>query len=193
MAASWTSLELFHSHVCHLGCNGRKSGFSSLSSGEPTWSSSSMAVQDSRNKWAIITQSWRPHSMPFAILYWWKWLQASNFKGSEHKEEYPRTWGHDLKPLCPLDFVFARSLLLLTLNMLSFLSFCSSRLLSTQAALSFLSVWAYLFIFHTLLLLYGCKDGVILYLSFRNTCHLAEFAAVTPERSFTRKHYSWCF
>lgn len=58
----------------------------------------------------------------------WSSHKPAHFKGSEHRVECPKTQGHELRPPWPLDLAFVQLLLFLILGLLSFLSFCSSRL-----------------------------------------------------------------
>ena len=145
----------------------------------------SMESQRVRHDWARMHSCmhalWPSLESPTTYLlpYSLGWIghTPANFKGSEDRE-YPQIRGRDIRSPWPLDFAFVQLLLLLTLGLVFFFSFCSSRLPPYLGSILSLSlVWAYPFIFYSLFLLHGCGDGIIIYLSLRKTCHLAEFEA----------------
>ena len=145
----------------------------------------SMESQRVRHDWArmhtCMHALWPSLESPTTYLlpYSLGWIghTPANFKGSEDRE-YPQIRGRDIRSPWPLDFAFVQLLLLLTLGLVFFFSFCSSRLPPYLGSILSLSlVWAYPFIFYSLFLLHGCGDGIIIYLSLRKTCHLAEFEA----------------
>lgn len=131
--------NFFHSHICHQGWNGRGAGLSSLSlenprEAHPTWQLRTPGA----SVWAWpLWPSLGSHTkclLPCSIGR--NGHKPATFKGSQQREENPRIWGHDLKPLCPLDFVFAQLLLLWTFACFLLSHSAPAGCLPTQEALS---------------------------------------------------------
>ena len=95
----------------------------------------SMESQRVRHDWArmhtCMHALWPSLESPTTYLlpYSLGWIghTPANFKGSEDRE-YPQIRGRDIRSPWPLDFAFVQLLLLLTLGLVFFFSFCSSRL-----------------------------------------------------------------